>query len=321
MLLCFHILAQFVELSLGIFILWEIYPERREHSIWFKSILIVTYLVWGILCAWNVWMTFVSNSFLIVKSLVLSIWLVLYLKSSCVMIFIWEFFYNTTIALFKMLLLILEGMREQKRLGEVNWGNRNLEEIIWCFVIYLIVFIVIFKKKSIQQILKIMLSEHRRILGIACCMEWSMLTYSMYLGMKGFSTIGFVLHSVFVLCAILVMLYLIWYVLYQQVKVERDRLDTFQGMLEKQNQTLRTIYNQNNKKMHDVKHVMLYLENCLEWGRTKDAQEQIRNYMDQLVGFERKVWTGFPFLDFILNYKKVEMDEKKITFKLTCCAS
>lgn len=153
-------------------------------------------------------------------------------------------------------------------------------------------------------------------MSIVCCMEWGMLTYSMYLGMKGFSTVGFVLHSVFVLCAILVMLYLIWYVLYQQVKVERDRLDTFQGMLEKQNQTLRMIYNQNNKKMHDVKHVMLYLENCLEQGRTKAAQEQIQHYMAQLVGLERKVWTGFPFLDFILNYKKAEMDEKKITFKL-----
>lgn len=316
MLLCCHILAQFVELSLGILILWKIYPAKREHFTWVKVILVATYIVWGLLFTWNAWMAFVSNSFIIVNSVVLSAWILLYLKSSYITIFIWEFFYNTTVALFKMLLLILEGVLEQKRLGEVNWGNRNLKEIIWCIVICFIVFIVISKKRNIQQILKIVLSEHRKMLTIVCCTEWCMLTYSMYLGMKGFSTIGFVLHSVFVLCAILVMLYLIWYVLYQQVKVERDRLDTFQGMLEKQNQILRTIYNQNNKKMHDVKHVMLYLENCLEWGRIKDAQEQIHNYMDQLVGFERKVWTGFPFLDFILNYKKVEMDEKKIIFKL-----
>lgn len=316
MLLVCYSFVQFLEIFLGIWVFQQMYPEKREHSVWLKSILVVIYLAWGILCAWNAWMAFVSNSFVIVNSLVLSVWLLLRLKSSYYRIFIWEFFYNTTVTLFKMLLVILEGVLEQKRLGQVNWGTRSLKEIIWCLGIYFVVFVLISKKRIIQQILKIVISGHRRMLSIVCCTEWCMLTYSMYLGMKGFSTLGFVLHSVFVLCAILVLLYLIWYVLYQQLRVEKDRLDTFQGMLEKQNQTLRMIYNQNNKKMHDVKHVMLYLENCLEQGRTEDAQEQISHYMDQLVGLERKVWTGFPFLDFILNYKKAEMEKEKITFKL-----
>jgi hypothetical protein len=308
--------AQFMEIFLGIWMFWRMSPQKREHSGCLKLMYIVSYIAWVMLCAWNTWMTFVSNSFIVVNSLVLSSWILIYLKSSYVTIFIWEFFYNTTIALFKMLLLILEGVLGQKRLGEVNWGNRNFREIVWCFILYFIVFIVISKIRSIQQILKIVLFEHRRTLGVVCCMEWCMLTYSMYLGMQGFSTTGFILHSAFVLCAVLVMLYLIWYVLYQQAKVEMDRIDTFQEILEKQNKTLRMIYNQNNKKMHDVKHVMLYLESCLEQGRTKDAQEQIHYYMNRLVGLERKVWTGFPFFDFILNYKKAEMDEKKISFKL-----
>lgn len=31
---------------------------------------------------------------------------------------------------------------------------------------------------------------------------------------------------------------------------------------------------------------------------------------------ERKVWTGFPYLDFVLNCKKLEMDENEIDFEL-----
>ena len=31
---------------------------------------------------------------------------------------------------------------------------------------------------------------------------------------------------------------------------------------------------------------------------------------------ERKVWTGFSFLDFLINCKKLEMDENKIDFEL-----
>lgn len=316
MLLVCYGLAQFVEMFLGFWVFQKLYPDKSEHVTWKKILFFTIYVGWGILAIWNGWMAFVSNSFVILNSLVLAGWIALYLKNSYALALIWEFFYNTTLALIKVLLLVLEGVLERETIYGANWGSRNFKEIIWCFTIYIIIFIVVFVQKNAQQVLRMVLFEHRKMLCIVCCAEWSMLTYSMYLGKRGFSTEGFVLHSVFVLCAVLVFLYLIWYVLYQQVKVEKSRLDTFQNMLEKQNQTLQMMYDQNSKKMHDVKHMMMYLENCLEQGKMREAQEQIQNYTSELSGMEQKVWTGFSFLDFILNYKKAEMDEKKIAFKL-----
>lgn len=316
MLLVCYGLAQFVEMSLGIWVFQKLYPDKREHSIWEKMIFFTIYIGWGILAIWNVWMTFISNSFIILNSLLLSALICVYLKRNYYLTFVWEFFYNTTLGLLKMLLLILEGVLKQETIYGVNWRGRNFKELIWCFIIYTIVYLIILAKRNIQQILKIVLSQHRKMMCAVCCIEWSMLTYSMFLGKKGFSTVGFVLHSVFVLCTVLVMLYLICYVLYQQVKVEKSRLDTFQTMLEKQNQTLEVMYNQNSKKIHDIKHVMMYLENCLEQGKMKEAQVEIHHYVKELVGMGQKVWTGFSFLDFILNYKKAIMDEKEISFKL-----
>lgn len=316
MLLVCYALAQYVEMFLGIWMFQKLYPEKKEHSIWLKIIFFILYMGWGILAVWNVWMTYISNSFIILNSLVLSILIFGYLKRNYFLIFIWEFFFNTTLGLIKMLLLILEGILQQKTLLQVNWGIRNLKEIAWSFTIYIFVFAMVLGKRSMWQLLKIVLFEHTKMLSIVCCVEWCMLTYSMYLGKKGFSTTGFILHSAFVLCAILVMLYLIWHVLYQQVKVEKSRLDTFQTMLEKQNQTLQVMYNQNSEKMHDIKHVMMYLENCLAQGKMKEVQEEIRHYVKELMGMGQKVWTGFPFLDFILNYKKAVMDEREIPFKL-----
>lgn len=311
-----YCIAQFLEIFLGIGVIQKLYPEKREHSIWFQIILMIACVVWGMLATWNAWLFFVSNTFVIVNSLFFSALIFAYYSIPFFRIFSWELFYNTTLALAKMLLLILEGVLEQKTLHEVNLGARSIKETAWCFIMYLAIFIIIFTNKNMQQILRIMLLEHKKILCVVYCVEWGMLTYSMYLGKKGFSTTGFTLHFSFVLCAVLVMLYMIWYILYQQVNMERNRLDTFQNMLEKQNQALQMIYNQNSQKMHDVKHVMLYLKNCLDQGKTEEAKKQIFQYANELKGMERKVWTGFSFLDFILNYKKAEMDEKGISFKL-----
>lgn len=316
MLLFFHSVAQLVEIFLGIWAFQKMYPEKREHSIWLKAIVIILSLIWVALSIWNTWVFFLSNLLVIANSLFMSvlifaIWKVFYFQA-----FAWEAFYNIMLAFAKVSLLILEGTLEQKTLREINLRGRNFIEVIWCFALYFIIFMIIFIKKDMQQVLKAVLCEHKGLLCVGCGIEWGILSYSMYLGRGGFSTIGFVLHSVFVLCTVLVVLYLIWYVLYQKVKVEKSRLDTFQNMLEKQNQVLQEIYNQNNKKMHDVKHVMLYLSNCLKQGKIAEAQEEISHYTNELIGLERRVWTGFSFLDFILNFKKAEMDKEKILFKL-----
>ena len=93
-------------------------------------------------------------------------------------------------------------------------------------------------------------------------------------------------------------------------------LDTIQNNLQSQNEKLQIFYNQKNQQVHDVKHIMNYLRNCLENGKTEEALAQVCNFTEDLTKMERKVWTGFPYLDFVLNCKKLEMDENEIDFEL-----
>lgn len=143
-----------------------------------------------------------------------------------------------------------------------------------------------------------------------------MLTYSMYLGERGFAFIDFALHLIFIICSVLLALYLMLNILYQEIKSENIMLDAIQNNLQNQNDKLQVFYNQNNRQLHDVKHIMIYLRNCLESGKTEEALTQVRDFTDDLIAMERKVWTGFSFLDFVLNSKKLEMDENKIKFEL-----
>lgn len=309
-------LVQFAEMILGIWTFGKMYPEKRKHSICLKTILILTFVAWGMVVVWNTWIFFVSNVFVILNSFILAILIFAYWRTFFSLALLWELFYNITFELSKMLFLILEGVIEQKTQYEANLGVRNYKETIWCFVIFIIAVTIVQVKKDILQLMKTMLYRYKKVQCFLCCIGWLMLTYSMYLGMQGFSTSVLVLHSIFIICVVMAIFYLMLDTLYEKVKIERYMLDAFQGALEKQNQELQIIYNQNNKKMHDVKHIMLYLENCLEQGKAEEAQKQIFQYTNELRGMERKVWTGFSFLDFILNYKKAEMDKNEISFKL-----
>lgn len=316
MMLFFYALAQLVEMSLGIWVIRELYPEKREHALYTRIIIVSIAIVWGILSVWNASLSFVSNIFTVFNSLFLSVLIFIYLRSSYYVVFIWETLYNISLALIKMLFLILEGVLNQKTVFEVNCGIRNFKEIIGCFLIYLLIFISMYQKKDMLQLLKAVSYKYRKSLGVICCIEWSMLTYSMYLGRSGFSTASFVLHFIFIVCTVLVTIFLLLNALYQRIKIDKHILDAFQSNLEKQNEVLQSLYNQNNKKIHDIKHIMLYISNCLENGRIEEAQEQVFRYTNELKGMEQKIWTSFPFLDFIINYKKQEMDEKKISFNL-----
>jgi len=240
----------------------------------------------------------------------------LYFKCPFDIVYIWESFYGVMVSLLKMPILILIGLQRHMIFYDVNRGIKNFAEIFWCFLIEVLILVLIKKKKNIIKLLRMLLSDYKKLLIIIFLIEWCMLTYSMYLGERGFAVIDFVLHLIFILCAVLLMFYLMLNVLYQEIKSENIMLDTIQNNLQNQNERLQTFYNQNNQRLHDIKHIMIYLRNCLENGKTEEALAQVYNFTDDLLAMERKVWTGFPFLDFLINCKKLEMDQNKIDFEL-----
>lgn len=315
LLLCYS-LVQFIEQFLGIWILHKVYSEPKSHSKVMKAIGGILFLATAILFVWNAWGAYVSNLAFLFGNVLWAFSYSLYFRCSFNAVYIWESFYGLMMLLLKMPVLILIGFPQNKTLIQVNRGERNFTEVIWCFGIEIIIFLLVKKKKDIFKLLKMLLSKYKRLLIIIFCIEWCMLTYSMFLGESGFKPIDFVLHLIFMICCVFFMLYLVLNVLYQEIKNENIILDTIQNSLQNQNDKLENFYNQKNQQIHDVKHVMSYIRNCLEDGKVKEALVQICAYTNDLSKMERKVWTGFSYLDFILNCKKLEMDENKIDFEL-----
>lgn len=313
--LCYSF-TQFIEQFLGIWILHKVYAEPRFQSKGMKLLGGGLFLAVAALFVWNAWGSYISNLMLLLGNAFWAITYSLYFKCSFDVVYIWEIFYGVMVSLLKMPVLILTGLLQRKYLYEVNRQTRNFAEIFWCLGIEILIFILIKKKKDIVRLLRMLLSKYKKLVIIIFCIEWCMLSYSMFLGKQGFRPIDFVLHLIFIICAVLLMLYLALNILYQEIKNENIILDTVQNKLQSQNEKLQTFYNQRNQQVHDVKHIMVYLRNCLENGKIEDALAQIYGFTEDLAKMERKVWTGFSYLDFVLNCKKLEMDEYEIDFEL-----
>lgn len=313
--LCYSF-TQFIEQFLGIWILHKVYAEPRFQSKGMKLLGGGLFLAVAALFVWNAWGSYISNLAVLAGNVLWAFCYALYFKCPFDVVYIWEIFYGVMISLLKMPVLILMGLLQRKYLFEVNREIRNLAEILWSLGIEILIFILIKKKKDIIRLLRMLLSKYKKLVIIIFCIEWCMLSYSMFLGKQGFRPIDFVLHLIFIICAVLLMLYLALNILYQEIKNENIILDTVQNKLQSQNEKLQTFYNQRNQQVHDVKHIMIYLRNCLENGKTKEALEQVYHFTDDLAKMERKVWTGFAYLDFILNCKKLEMDGNEINFEL-----
>ena len=315
MLFLCHTFSRLFECILGTWIIIKIYPSRNLS--WLKmTFLIIAYTIWAILGVRNTWESFVSNIFLLVDGIIYSLLNCGFVKSRYTEMYIWESLYLNTISLLKMPLLVLNGVLQKKSIFEVNRAKRNYLEILGCLLILSFIYVCFGKRKELYEIIQTLLAKSKRRALLLAISEWCMISYSMYLGKRGYETVDLMILSLFILSIVVFILYLMLNVLYQKVQGEKAVLSASQNILQKQNENLQIMYDLNCQRMHETKHKLLYLINCLEQGKENEGLKYLYTLMEEMTDKEKRIWTGFTFLDFILNYKKSEIDAKEIEFKM-----
>ena len=86
--------------------------------------------------------------------------------------------------------------------------------------------------------------------------------------------------------------------------------------VEQQYRELNRSYEYYRHLVHDEKHILCYLKECLETGKDKEALAFIENSQKSIADRSRSFWTGITTLDFMLNIKKRKMDSVNIEFFL-----
>ena len=97
---------------------------------------------------------------------------------------------------------------------------------------------------------------------------------------------------------------------------EQRLLSVRNSAIEQQYQELRKAYEQNRCLVHDEKHRMQYIGECLENGDLERARDFIKKSCGDMQSEKHRLWTGISSLDFIINMKNVYIEEYKIDFQL-----
>ncbi len=318
-LLCYSMM-QIAEIALGLWLLYQLYPERRKQPKWLTGIVFVIFVMYNIICVETAGQSFLSNTKILIVGMVFAI-----LYTCCFQVKLWDacltetlFFIN--IAILKLPMLIGEGLFYDKTLEEVNRGARSWAELIWYIALFLVIVWILRRKRKLltdyMVCLQSFLSNHPGMCFLILCVQWGLLTYNMWLGEQGFHSVDFMFNLILIFCMLFGILYLMLRLGYQELKQENRQLDIAQELLQKQNDEMREIYVRDRERVHKMSHDMVYLDYCVERKDLAGIKRFIHQYREELQQGKRQVWTGLPFLDFFLNYKKQTIDRKQIALRL-----
>lgn len=317
----YYALFQTLEILFGTWILYNIYPEVRKKGKWSLYFWGFVYVITGISYVWNGLDSYISTVALCGLSIEFSLVYCCLFEAEFSIVFRVQLLYLISVSFLRLPVLILECMMSGRSLIQVNRGSRTIWECIWYTVLALAVAAVFAAGKKeafiryIRSVYTLISKEKGLTLAITGIL-WFLLGYGMWPGQTGFHTFDFIFSVILVFGAFLCMHYLLLRTAYREVKLDHDRLDISQELLQRQNKEIHEMYRKNRKYLHEYHHTMEYLYYCVKDKKYEEAEGFLGRHLAVLKKENHQVWTGLPFLDFILNYKKQAMDSKDIVFQL-----
>lgn len=316
MLLLCYALVHIMEMSAGVWFLYNLYPIKRPLPCVIRGIIIMACVFLGFLYVLNVWDFFISNSLIIVHSALVAFIYCCYFRAEFLKVFAMELLYMVSISFLKLPLLIIKGILRHETLLEVNRSTRTVADLLWSACLVFMIIVLMYKGKKGRESICFILSEYKTQILVIGGIQWGLLSYNMWLGKHGFSHGDLILNLSLDFSMFIFLLYLILRFGYREMQLDNKQLNISQELLQKQNRELQEMYRRNRVQIHNIYHNMLYLYHCLEDREDEEAKKFLVRYLGECRQAYRHVWTGMPFLDFILNHKKQVMDQKNISFQL-----
>lgn len=311
-----YLFAAFCEFGMGIVIINKIYPKLRFENSAIKILATSLFGVLGFMYLWNAWMFYISTLFVMVASVVTATVYWLFWRSDFLNILLLQLFYYINILILKVPILTMRGIKYHENVVRVNRGPRTVGEAGFILLILLLIYIFLKYHKNVEAVLRKLVLNNRILCTLIVISEWLMLCYCMRNGRLEFEKKDFILNLVIIMSIALLMFFIVLFYTYQQVKFENSLQQELYRGLKSQYYEMKKLYEANSRWSHDVKHELLFIGNCLEENNLSGAYESIQGYLQKIMQTEKKVWSSFSFMDFMLNYKKTEMDKQNIKFML-----
>lgn len=296
----------------GVLIFVHIFPEKR----WEKKC--AGMLGWCILytyaaiSAWASSRQWISLTSMIMDGIVYACLLRIFYRCRFPDAWIWIWLYNIGYSLVKVPFMIIRGFYLDSPILFLNQDGRwGAPENLFCFFQLCAICFFYFKYIKQAEILRKQLIKCRKhwylfLLAEADILILISMTLDMGLVPYGVTDIMMVMFFIF-LVLILFLLYAV-YTMYGRSREKEKNLSIQREILSRENEVIIEYCRQDAKRLHDLKHVWVYLLNCLEEKRYENAVECVQRQLEEVKLMQRKTMTGISEIDLILDYKQRQME-------------
>lgn len=233
--------------------------------------------------------------------------------------YLWQFVYATNLGMLKNIYITFSSLYNERSLEDFFYWPRNhtYGEILYLLVIYIIL-ILVGRYIPVKDTFAKLLEEHKKVLFVFALVEWGILIITVDNGLGGSGADK--LAASMIMAGVITLCVMILYVraIIRTSDAEKKLLDIRNEIVEHQYYEIKEAYERYRCMIHDEKHMLLYLKECLDHGDLLHARNMVNSYQRELHENGRCRWTGLQKVDFILSIKKQKLEELSIKLGLDC---
>lgn len=300
-------------LGYGFFV--QMFPEKRRKDscsrgfFWFLACMAI-----GVQ-AWSGQFYYISIQGMLLFPILHSLIMTIFYKCRYQCAFVWMWFYSVTIEVLKLPILTCEQIWWRQNSFQREFFEWSMLEFVWHFVIVIVISML---QKNGRRIFtknfKYLLEEKTVVPFGFAILEWSMLTVIVYTEQRIVS-VGNLILDLIVFGTVGGVFWQMYSAVNRVKRVEQE-LARQQMVWLREQKAMKDGYVKDAKRMHDMKHVLLYLQKCIAEKDTEKAEEYLKTYTEDVIKSQKKIWTGFSEIDFSVNYYYQMMQEKGISFSI-----
>lgn len=305
-----HLIIVFIYIIIGL---------RNKQALKSFGVQIILFIGMIVCITAQFWNSYHSYSMAIAGYIFPVFFLWVFYECSFVQAYLWEFAYITNLGILKNLYITYVGVfKENTFEAFFNWPRSHTYiEIIYLLIIY-ITLLVINKYIPLKDFISQVLRKNKISLFVFTLIEWHIFYMIIDYGLGEIKEKNLTISLIFTLIIVFCLTLLYIRSIVKISASEKKFLDMRNAAIERQYHELNIAYEKYRCTVHDEKHMLLYLQECLRQANLKEAQKFLDSYQGKLNQNGNYTWTGIANLDFLLNIKKQQIDTNQIEFHLDC---
>lgn len=312
-----YILAAYIIVT----IIYIVY--KKNKTAWGKQeselVRCVLFVGMAVCMGCQLWNSYQSYTVTLAGNLYPVFYLWAFYKCSFTQAYLWQFVYATNLGMLKNIYITYGGLIDERSLEDFFYWPRNhtYGEILYLLVIYMIL-ILAGKYIPIKETLVKLLEEHKKVLFLFSFIEWVILIKTVEIGLGGVGAGN--LAASLIITGFITFCVMILYIraILRTADAEKKLLDMCNEIVENQYYEIKEAYEHYRCMIHDEKHMLLYLKECLDNEDINHAKKLVNSYQRELHENGRCRWTGIQKVDFILSIKKQKLEDLSIKLRLDC---